>query len=137
MVGGHGEVRLPNGNVEAMIENGDQMAKLMLIFSIGYLAVFAVFVLLYLHAYRKRHELQLNELELFDTRNSIQESALNCGIAILSTLIVLVGGPRFAGVAGIAYMLTGVALGTNGALMGKRRRRLEKVFTEKVELERA
>src|SRR5205809_4160489 len=48
--GGHGEVRLANGNVVAMIENHEQMAHLMEIFSFGYLAVFAVFVLLFLHA---------------------------------------------------------------------------------------
>src|SRR5215510_8986325 len=39
--GGHAEVRLPNGNVEAMIE-ADQMGTLMLIFGAGYLAVFLV-----------------------------------------------------------------------------------------------
>lgn len=81
--GGHGEVRLPNGTLEAMLE-GDQMASLMLIFGIGYLAVFVVFVLLYWHAYRKRAALDLNQLEVFDTRNSIQECALNCGVALFS-----------------------------------------------------
>ena len=123
--GGHGEVRLPNGNVEAMIE-GDQMAKLMLIFGLGYLAVFLVFVLLYWHAYRKRTALELNELEVFDTRNSIQECALNCGVAVLSMCIVLVGGARYAGLSGVAYMLTGVTLSVNGSIMGSRRRKLEK-----------
>ena len=127
--GGHGEVRLPNGNVEAMME-GNQLGTLMLIFGVGYLAVFGVFVLLYWHAYRKHATLELNELELFDTRNSIQESALNCGIAVLSIGIVLFAGPKYAGVAGISYMLTGVAMGANGTIMGKRRRRLEKQFAE-------
>lgn len=72
IVGGHTEVTLPNGVVEAVLER-DQVGSLMLIFGVGYFAVFAVFVLLYLHAYRKRAELQLNELEAFDTRSSIQE----------------------------------------------------------------
>lgn len=137
LTGGHGEIRLPNGNVEAMIE-GDQMAKLMLIFGIGYLAVFAVFILLYWHAYRKRAALELNTVEVFDTRNSIQESALNCGVAILSILIVLLGGARYAGLSGFAYMLTGVALSVNGTIMGRRRRRLEKEFlkaSEEAEME--
>src|SRR5580765_3000292 len=40
--GGHGEVRLPNGNVVPMIENNEQMASLMTIFNLGYLAVFGV-----------------------------------------------------------------------------------------------
>ena len=51
-----------------MIETPEQMASLMIIFNLGYLAVFGVFVLLYWHAYRKRASLDLNELEEFDTR---------------------------------------------------------------------
>ncbi len=123
--GGHGEVRLPNGNVVAMIESHEQMASLMTIFSLGYLAVFAVFVLLFWHAYRKREALELNELEQFDTRESIQESALNCGVAIVSLLIVFLGGPARAGLAGMAYLLTAVVNTLNGMIMGKRRRKLE------------
>jgi hypothetical protein len=124
--GGHGEVRLPNGNVAAMIENYDQMASLMVIFNLGYLAVFGVFVLLFWHAYRKRDRLELNEIERFDTRQSIQESALNCGIAMVSLLIVVIGGATRAGLAGMAYMLTPVVMTLNGTIMGKRRRRLER-----------
>ena len=125
--GGHGEVRLPNGNVAAMIESNEQMASLMVIFDLGYLAVFGVFVLLFWHAYRKRQELELNELERFDTRASILESALNCGIAAFSLLIVFVGGAGRAGLAGIAYMLTPVIMSVNGRIMGKRRKRLEQL----------
>jgi uncharacterized membrane protein len=123
--GGHGEVRLPNGNATAMIESNDQFASLMVIFDLGYLAVFGVFVLLFWHAYRKRQELELNELERFDTRESILESGLNCCIAVLSLLIVFIGGAGRAGLAGIAYMLTPVVMSINGMIMGKRRKRLE------------
>ena len=123
--GGHGEVHLPNGNVVAMIEGNNQLASLMIIFSLGYLAVFGVFVLLFWHAYRKRNALDLNELEQFDTRESILEGALNCGIALVSILIVIIGGPGRAGLAGVAYMLTAVVMTLNGIIMGKRRRKLE------------
>src|SRR2546426_7071501 len=44
--GGGGRLTLPNGTVEVMIDNNDQMATLMLIFGAGYVAVFGVFVLL-------------------------------------------------------------------------------------------
>jgi hypothetical protein len=125
--GGHGEVRLPNGNVEAMVE-GNQMATLLLIFGLGYVAVFGVFILLHLHAYRKRTELGLNELELFDTRNSIQESALNVGIGLVSICIAVFGG-RYSNLAGPAYMLVGVVMTIHGMIMGKGRRRLEEVAT--------
>ncbi len=128
--GGHGETRLADGTVTTMMDSIDQMGKLMLIFSAGYLAVFAVFVLLYLHAYRKRAELDLNRLEVFDTRSSIQESALNCGIAILSIGIILIGGANYSGVAGLIYMLTGVVMGIHGTIDGRRRRRLAKEYGE-------
>jgi uncharacterized membrane protein len=125
LMGGHNEVHLPNGNVVAMIE-GDQMGTLMLIFGLGYFAVFAVFVLLYSHAYRKREQLELNRLEVFDTRNSIQESALNCLVALLSISLVLLGGIKYASLAGLTYMLTGVVLGMHGTLMGMRRGKMVK-----------
>ena len=123
--GGHGEVRLPNGNVVAMIENNEQMARLMTIFNLGYLAVFGVFVLLFWHAYRKREALELNELERFDTRETMVESALNCGIAIVSLLVLAIGGVGRAGLAGMAYMLTPIVMTLNGKIMGGRRKKLE------------
>ncbi|SRR5258708_23125379 len=124
LTGGHGEVRLPNGNVEAMVE-GNQMVTLMVIFGLGYVAIFCVFILLHLHAYRKRFELKLSVLEVFDTRNSMQESALNSCIGVLSILLAAWGG-NFARFSGPVYMLTGVVLTVNGMAMGKRRRQLEK-----------
>src|ERR1043166_3258597 len=48
--GGRGDIVLTNGAVEHMVENTDQVAKLMMIFGAGYVAVFGVFVLLYWHA---------------------------------------------------------------------------------------
>jgi uncharacterized membrane protein len=131
--GGHGEVRLPNGNVEEMIENNQQMGSLMLIFGIGYLAVFGVFVLLHLHAYRKREQLDLTEIERFDTISSIQESALNCGIALVSISIVMLAGARYSGLAGMCYMMTGLVMAIHGFVMGARRKKLEKRLDQQVE----
>jgi hypothetical protein len=71
--------------------------------------------------------LELDELEQFDTRESIQESALNCGIAILSLLVVVIGGAARAGLPGMTYMLTPIAMTLNGMIMGKRRRKLERL----------
>ena len=126
--GGGGQVRLPNGVVERMVENADQIAVLMIIFGAGYVAVFGVFVLLYWHAYRRRSLLGLNELEVFDTREDIQESALNVGIGTLSIALALSGAGRFAGLAGMTYMLCPIVLTTHGMLMGRRRRKIEDRF---------
>lgn len=119
------KVRLPNGTVETMVENGDQVATLMIIFGIGYVAVFGVFALLYGHAYRKRSLLDLNELELFDTRTDIRESLLNVAIAVVSIVIAVIGGGGRAGLAGMTYMLTPIVMTIHGMMNGKRRRKIE------------
>ena len=130
--GGHGEIRLPNGNVESMLDSESQMGSLMLIFGIGYFAIFLVFVLLHLHAYRRREQLELNRLERFDTIGSIQESGLNCTIALVSISLVWIGGYRYSGLAGLTYMLTGLVMAGHGFVMGSRRKRIEKEFTSEV-----
>ena len=133
LMGGHGEVRLANGNAVSMVEPA-QLSSLMMIFGAGYVAVFAVFVVLHLHALQKRSELELNRLEIFDTRNSIQESVLNCGVGLMSIAVALFGG-HYSGLAGPIYMLTAVLLTVNGTIMGRRRRRLEKQIASRSEVE--
>jgi uncharacterized membrane protein len=129
VTGGHGEVRLPNGNVQSMLDSESQMGSLMLIFGVGYFAIFLVFVLLHFHAYRRREQLELNTLEQFDTISSIQESALNCAIALVSISLVWFGGYRYSGLAGMTYMLTGLVMAVHGFVMGSRRRLIERQFT--------
>ena len=130
--GGHGEVRLPNGTVEGMVENADQVSTLMIIFGAGYIAVFGVFALLFRHAYRRRSLLELNELEVFDTRTDIRESLLNVGIAAISIAFAVFGGGRYAGLSGMTYMATPIVMTLHGMLNGRRRRKLEERFTASV-----
>jgi len=125
ITGGRGQVHLANGTVEAMVENPDQVATLMLIFGAGYIAVFGVFALLYWHAYRQRERLDLNRLEMFDTRVDIRESLLNVGIAVISVSFALFGGGRLASLSGITYLLTPIVMSVNGMMTGRRRRKLE------------
>jgi len=121
-------VRLPNGTVEGMVESADQVANLMIIFGVGYVAVFGVFALLYWRAYRKRAELELTELEAFDTRTDIRESLLNVSIGLVSLAFAILGGGRWAGISGMIYMLTPVVMTVHGTWNGRRRRKLEKLL---------
>ena len=126
--GGGGRVHLPGGVESLMVDSGNQVSVLMIIFGAGYIAVFGVFVLLYWHAYRQRGRLELNELEVFDTRRDIQESALNVGVGTLSVTIAVLGRGRYSFLAGMVYMLNAIVLPVHGTLMGKRRRKLEERF---------
>jgi hypothetical protein len=123
--GGQGRIRLASGAEGMMIDRLDQMSTLMIVFGAGYIAIFGVFTLLYWHAYRKRFELELNELEVFDTRKEIQESLFNVGIGSLSVAIAAVGGGGHSFASGMVYMLNAVVSPVHGMLMGKRRRKLE------------
>lgn len=122
--GGHRDVHLANGATETIVD-GSQVVTLMVIFGVGYVAVFSVFILLYLHAYRKRAELELNRLEVFDTIENLQQNGLNVLVGIISIAIAVIGGPRYAPISGMSYMLLGVFMTIHGVLMGKRRKKLE------------
>lgn len=117
------EVRLANGTTTTMVQNESQVATLMIIFSLGYVAVFGLFVLMYSHAHKNREKLELNELEIFDTRTDIRESALNVGIASISVLFAVLA--RNATLSGMSYMLCPIVMTVHGMMRGKRRRKIE------------
>ena len=123
LVTGHrGELYLTNGEKILMVESGDQVATLMVIFGIGYMAVFGLFILLYRRAYGKREQLDLNELEIFDTRTDIRESMINVGIAAVS---VALGLARYGSLAGMTYMVTPIVMMVHGKATGRKRRGIE------------
>lgn len=124
MMGFDVSVHLPDGTVVSPLEEG-QGATMMHIYNGGYLAVMSLYSLMYLHAYRQRKNLELSELEIFDTRISIQELLIQGGCGLLSTLVVLIGGGRAANWAGLVYFLIGPASALNGWIMGRRRRQFE------------
>lgn len=119
---------LPSGGFEPAIKPG-QFSTLMVIYGLGYVAVFTVFALLYGHAYRQRLALDLNDLEVFDTRNSIQQHVIHISIGLLSLGIALASSMGTSAWAGWVYFLLGPALALNGTSMGRRRRKLAQQHT--------
>jgi len=84
------ETVLADGSVASMILPG-QLSQWMLVFDAGYIAVFVVFVLLFVHVYQHRDELGLKRIEIFDTKSSILNSGVSVGIGFVSVLITLIG----------------------------------------------
>lgn len=96
-----------NGAVEPMITSS-QTPLMMQIYSSGVIAVFAVFALLYQHAYRKRAELALTPHEALTTRLSVLDNLGIAAIGLLSLLIATFGGVHgAAAIAGPIYFLIG------------------------------
>jgi uncharacterized membrane protein len=107
---------------ERMIEPG-QIASLMIIYGLGYAAIFLVFALLYVHAYRLRDAMHLNELEIFLTRRSIFQNLAMVGFGLASALLASLLG-QHAGLAGFIYTFIGVYFTIEGMTMGKRENEL-------------
>jgi uncharacterized membrane protein len=118
-------VQTAGGHVEPVVR-GEQIPTMLAVYGLGFAAVFAIFALLYLHAYRRRAALELSELETFDTRAWCQENALLSLVGLLSTSIALTRIPRYMFLAGMVYWIIAPIQFLNGWMMGKRRRKIER-----------
>jgi uncharacterized membrane protein len=107
------------GHGKNMTIEPDQVPALMIIYGLGYSAVFIIFGFLYIHAYRLRDALHLNELEIFLTRRSIYQNFAMACFGIVSAALASVLGRR-AGLAGFVYMFISVYFAIEGTVMGKR-----------------
>ncbi|HEX6039874.1 TMEM175 family protein [Longimicrobium sp.] len=107
-----------------LVLSAGQWPLLMTVFSGGYLAVFLLFALMHLHAYRLRDALDLSPTERYDTLDNVRESLLNVGIALVSVVLAWFGGDRGPLWAGLAYWGVGPVLFAHGWLSGRRRRQL-------------
>jgi uncharacterized membrane protein len=113
----------PDGHAEEIVR-GSQAVRLMQIYSLGLVAVFGVFALLHLHAYRRRVELHLREDEILTTRMSVIDNVGFVLIGLLSAAIATFGGRRMTSVAGLIYFLIGPMKFWLGSYTAKQHRRL-------------
>jgi len=97
-----------------------EAAVLMRIYSVGFIAVFSLFALMYTHAYKLRDELELNPVEILQTQSTIRENAIMVVVGTVSFLLTF-KNPEWAG---WWYFVLGPALGLHGAIYGKRVRLL-------------
>ena len=101
-----------------------QLARIFGIYGAGFVVLFSMFGMLYLQAYRKRHELQLTRLEVFDVRASGYAHLVSAGVGLLASLIALVAPPPVSLFSGFTYFLMGPAHWFYGVYSGQRRRAL-------------
>jgi len=93
---------------------------LMRIYALGFVCVFLLFVLMYVHAYRLRRELDLNPVEISVTRFSIQENVILALVGVTS-FVVAVRSPEWAG---WTYASIGPLMAVHGSIFGRRIRLL-------------
>ena len=100
----------------------DEVAVLMAIYSAGFAAVFVVFALMYLHAYRKREELSLSVEEASSAAEHVGNCLVMAGVGVFAVTLALVLPSPWAGpVAGFSFFLIAPAQLINSRVFGRRR----------------
>jgi uncharacterized membrane protein len=105
---------------------GEDMADLMIIYGLGAFAVFIVLMLMYRYAHRQADELELNELERFDTLTKIKMNRLMAIIPLISVVIAIIFHSYWlvGMVAGFVYFLYTPVMFVFGKRTDKARRAL-------------
>lgn len=110
---------------EAVVLRRSETGPLLAVYGLGFLAIFACFSLLYLHAWHRRDDLGLDALEASEALFWSRHYLIFTGVGILSVILALLGvGVRY-GLPGWLYCLIGPFCYLNGALQGRQRRRLK------------
>jgi hypothetical protein len=97
----------------------------MLVYSTGAALVFAMFVLLYLYAWRRRTALELDASELLTLRFNLQAHLISTGLAIASIGLALVVSEEMMWLPGVWYGLMGPLHGINGYMAGRAQEKLK------------
>ena len=107
-----------------VMTTGEDLRLLMLVYGAGYSAIYISFSLLYWRAWSLRTELDLNALELLETRASLVEHLFMAAIGILSCAAALLLPAAQSGNAGSVYLLVVPLKFALGSHLGKKRRTL-------------
>ncbi len=113
------KILLADGSLVPVIQN-DQWVTLMISYGLGFVIIYGIFTAMYVYAYSKRKELELNEVEIIITKGSIRGHIANCLIGFVSISIVFFGGPQFAALSGFTYCTIGPIQGMLGYMNGRK-----------------
>lgn len=99
-----------------------QLARASAIYGLGFVALFIMFALLYRHAYRKRHDLGLAPLEVFDVRSYAGQHLVSAAVGAVVVLIAVTAPRRYAFISPMAFILMWPAHALYEARVQKKRR---------------
>jgi uncharacterized membrane protein len=101
-----------------------QLSRASAIYGLGFIAVFVMFALLYLHAYRKRQELGLTPLDVFKIKSFAGHHMVSAAVGVAVVVIALAAPRNYAFISPMVFMLMWPA----HALYGSRREKKRKAF---------
>jgi uncharacterized membrane protein len=106
----------------ASFSDWEQVRSMMTLYAIGFIAVFVVFGLLYMHAYRMRRVLELSEDDVFYAYSQVTECGLMVAFGLVSIVLAQTMPLRWSAfAAGFVYMLIGPMQYLRARLVYKKR----------------
>jgi hypothetical protein len=113
--------------VGAEIGSFEELFGIFTIYSIGFVALCVAILLLYLHAWVRRRDLQLDAVELHVTRSEIGTWLILCGVGMLAMLMGLFAPHHPLTVPGWAYILLPIFMPVWGVVRSRQHKRLMEV----------
>lgn len=106
--------------------SGSDMPDLMIIYGVGAASVFFLIAFMYRYALKNAKELELNEIEVFDTQVSIRTNLLMGSVPLLSVLVALIfyGHWRASMISGFTYFVYPIVMTTHGKYVNRTRNKL-------------
>lgn len=101
-----------------------EVPSLMVIYSMGFVAIYTLFFLMYLHAGRNHKKLRLTALEKFDCRSNTYRLLIMILTGIGSVIVAMILTDATAGSAGYVYFLIGPAIWLLFSVRNRTRRKL-------------
>lgn len=95
---------------EPVFDSVNQIPQLMYIYGWGFVIIYVLLVLMHCHAYSKRDQLELTEIEKFDTRTKIFSLSVLVSVGIIVLITTFLSSPEKAGNSGFIYSAIGPAL---------------------------
>jgi hypothetical protein len=111
----------PQANLEVPADSGE-LARLFILYGLGYMAVFLILALFYYRAWRRRGTLELTPREALDARLFAGAHLASAGVGLLSVLWALAAPGGWRGLAGPLYFLMAPVQMFYGRWAGRRRR---------------
>ena len=106
-----------------MSMSADDNRMLMWVYSAGFVAMFAIFMLLYWNMYTRRERMQLSNRQVFEAWVGVRTHAMSVGVGLLSIVLALTVPINWIWAAGAVYGLQGPLHWRNGVLIERARAR--------------
>lgn len=116
--GGHGELE-----TTMRFKDQGEVCQLMIIYGIGYLIIYTLMTLMYAHALKRKNDIALSPLEVYNTKTYMYTFMGRIVVVIISITIAVIGLNKeglYAFISGISYSGIGLVMWQVNAQRGKK-----------------